>query len=257
VEILCRIKDKRASVALARRATFDLNPEIREGALKELKERPYSQYLQTFLDALRYPWGPAANHAAEALVFLQLREAVPHLVPLLEAPDPAAPFETLVEDKEVVVVPELVRINHLSNCLLCHAPSFAKTDPVRGRIPVPGELVSTLLNPLYYESRKGNFVRGDVTYLRQDFALTQPVAKPGTWPAHQRFDFLIRHRPLTKAELADLEKKNKKVGPRPLCEHHQAVLFALRELTGKDAGTSAKAWRQLLEAAEKKKVKSK
>jgi hypothetical protein len=248
VELLGQIKEKPASVALARRATFDLDPEIREAALKELKERPSSQYLQVFLDALRYPWAPAANHAAEALVFLQLREAVPYLVPLLEEPDPAAPFETVVDKKTVVVVPELVRINHLSNCLLCHAPSFAKADPVRGRILGRNEPVPSLLNPVYYQKSSGQFVRGDVTYLRQDFAVMQPVAKPGKWPAEQRFDFLIRVRPLTKDETATLAKQKKKVGPQPLGEQHQAVLFALRELTRQDVGTSAQAWQKLLNA---------
>ena len=35
-------------------------------------------------------------------------------------------------------VQELVRVNHLANCLLCHAPSFQRGDLVRGAVPTPG-----------------------------------------------------------------------------------------------------------------------
>jgi hypothetical protein len=233
VEALGQIKGQQASIALARRATFELNPDIREKALNELKKRPSQEYLHVFLEALRYPWAEAANHAAEALVFLRLEEAVPRLVRLLDQPDPTAPFETVVNQKKTVVVRELVRINHLRNCLLCHPPSFAQADPLRGPVPSAGEKVPSLLDPVVYSKSEGNFVRGDVTYLRQDFAVTLPVTKPGLWPAKQRFDFLIRVRPLTKAELTALAKQKKAVDPQLPCEHRQAALFALGELAGR------------------------
>jgi len=41
---------------------------------------------------------------------------------------------------------------------------------------------------------QGLFVRADVTTLKQDFAVPQPVDKPGPWPVAQRYDYLVRAR---------------------------------------------------------------
>src|SRR5262249_29981030 len=147
------------------------------------------------LDGLRYPWAPAADHAAEALVALNDREAIPPLAELLGGPDPAGPaplaFHDIdrahlayhnidpaqlaaapgspepwrspavalderqgggrrtrlmadpgglpqsikASDGEVYAVREVVRVNHLRNCLLCHPPSLADGDMVRGAVP--------------------------------------------------------------------------------------------------------------------------
>ena len=100
------------------------------------------------------------------------------------------------KDKDVPATRELVRINHLSNCMLCHAPSLSKDDLVRGRVPMPGEDPP----PLYYGEVTGLFVRADTTYLRQDFSVVQPVAGAGKWPGDERFDYMVRTRPLNKAE---------------------------------------------------------
>ena len=48
---------------------------------------------------------------------------------------------------------------------------------------------------VYYSRGKGDFVRADVTYLKQDFSVQLPVANPGQWPAEQRYDFVVRERP--------------------------------------------------------------
>jgi hypothetical protein len=37
---------------------------------------------------------------------------------------------------KVYMVHELVCISHLCNCMVCHAPSVARDDLVRGRLPV-------------------------------------------------------------------------------------------------------------------------
>jgi hypothetical protein len=126
--------------------------------------------------------------------------------------------------------------------MLCHAPALGPNDPVRGLVPTPGQPLPPPTTPYYQGELGGIFVRADITYLKQDFAVPQPVAKPEQWPVHQRYDYLVRSRYPDKQELGDwLEAKKQAVYPQ-----REAVLFALRELTGKDAGTSAGAWRQAL-----------
>ena len=126
---------------------------------------------------------------------------------------------------------EVVRVNHLRNCLLCHAPSFgnAQGQP-RGLIPVPGLPVPS--GTEYYSlgartPREVDWVRADVTYLKQDFSARQPVANHGAWPEVQRFDFLVRVRRATENEvyMARLRERTEEGYPQ-----RDAVLFALREL---------------------------
>lgn len=243
VELLSLIKDKRASAALAIRAIVDLSPEVRAAAIVALKERPAEEYRGLLLAGLRYPWPAAADHAAEALAALGDQGAISTLVKFLEEPDPSFPF-TIGEGKQPkLVVRELVCVNHLANCVLCHAPSFSRNEPVRGAVPTPGQpLPAPATTPQYYE-QGGTFVRADITYLRQDFSVMQTVAIPGAWPSNQRYDYLLRIRRLTPRELKlyNQMKENIPAGPQ-----RDAVLFALRELTGKDLGTTAAEWRRAL-----------
>jgi hypothetical protein len=134
-----------------------------------------------------------------------------------------------------MVVHELVRVNHLRNCLLCHAPAErgkTPTETLVAEVPVPtlplpdnsagygqSEFDSTLL------------VRIDVSYLRTDFSAVRPVTDWTTaaWSATQRFDFLVRRRVLTPAETADLRARLVGVSP-----YRRAAAQALRELTGRD-----------------------
>jgi hypothetical protein len=204
VEMLADIKGKEASHALAQRALFDLSPEVREKAVQFLATRPAQEYQSFLVEALRYPWPAAADHAAEALVALNLTALVPDLVQLLKEPPPGRPVKK--NDKEYDVK-ELVRINHLCNCVLCHAPSFAKDDLIRGRVPIPGEDPP----PLYYNASSGFFVRANTTYLRQDFSVVKVF----------------------------LEKKDK---PAEKYAQRDAVLFALREITKANPGDTYDAW---------------
>src|SRR5262249_23446923 len=160
---------------------------------------------------------------------------------------PRTACEQLAGKKSGLVVRELVRENHLCNCLLCHSPAFSRVDALRVVIPAPDQPVPPSFSELYHEDNDGiGMVRADVTYLRQDFSAMQPGVNPGNWPKEQRYDFLVRVRPLTPKELARHEQRRKSVKPQPLSDHQQAILFALRELTGKDLGTSAEAWKKLL-----------
>ncbi len=240
VDQLARIDDKQASIALAQRALFDLHPRVRQSALAALAKRPAAEYRQVLLDGFRHPWPAVADHAAEALVALGLREVVPVLLSFLDQPDPAAPHKKPGQD--VAVVREMVRVNHLHNCLLCHAPSLNENDKVRGFVPQPDQPLPPAFTREYYANRRpGIFVRADVTYLRQDFSVPLLVKHPGKWPAAQRYDFLVRERPATAAEV-QAARAAESNGPS---EHQKALFFALRELTGTDPGPSVEDWKRL------------
>src|SRR5262249_36938824 len=155
---------------------------------------------------LRYPWPAVADHAAEALVALDLRGAVPQLIPLLDARELSEPYPVDQGKTRRAVVPEVVRVNHLRNCLLCHSYSASPTDPVRGLAPNAEHLVPLPASGARPPGKWGGggsrgsvltstFVRADITFLRQDFSVLQPVPNHGRlWPEEQRYDYLIRLR---------------------------------------------------------------
>jgi hypothetical protein len=236
-----------ASVILAKRAVFDLDASVRAAAVGYLKKRPAKEYADALLEALRYPWAPVSQHAAEALVKLELVEAVPLLVNMLSEPDPGTPFLQTIKGQPTLVMVELVRVNHLRNCMLCHAPSTSPQDLV-APVPTPGEPLPPSAR-VYYAPKSGAvLVRADVTYLKQDFSVMQSVDKAESWPFYQRFDYLRSTRPLTAAEVAAFEIQQKTTTPQPLSEHKHAVLYALRGLTRQDAGISIRAWRVVVRA---------
>jgi hypothetical protein len=237
VKALAQTKGKAASAALVQRAVFDLSPKVRESAVKALKDRPRDEYRSMLVEALRYPWAPVADRAAEALVALEDCDAADQLVDLLGLPDPRAPFQ---DKDQKWKAPELVRVNHLSSCLLCHAPSISEKGSVRGVIPDRSKSI-----PESYCST-ADFVRADVTYLRQDFSVMHSVADPGKWPRLQRFDYLVRQRVLSDDEVARLDKPHAAADKRSSYPQREAVLWALRELTGEDAGEWAEDWHVLL-----------
>jgi hypothetical protein len=237
IALLAALKGEQASAALAQRAVFDPSPAVREEAVAALAKRPHSEFRRVLLDALRYPWAPAAEHAAEALVALRDEESVFALADLLDQPDPAAPVKG--KDNKWAVT-EVVRVNHLRNCLLCHAPSSSDKERVRGLVPEKGKE----LPELYYESQKGTFVRADVVYLKQDFSVLRPVPDDGKWPVVQRFDYLTRRRELTEAEAERLAPPVE--GDPPAYRQRGAVLWVLRELTGEDVGDRSEDWYWLL-----------
>src|SRR5262249_22170658 len=120
VDVLAAVPGRAATEALAGRAVFDPAPLVREAAARALADRAAPASRPPLPAALRPPWPPAAEHAAEALVALGDRGALDTLVDLLDRPDPAAAFKG---PGGKVVRRELVAVNHLANCLLCHAPS--------------------------------------------------------------------------------------------------------------------------------------
>jgi HEAT repeat protein len=260
VDLLARIPGRRANVALARRAVFDPNAGVREAAVQVLKNRPSDDWRPVLLAGLRHPWPPAGDHAAEALVELRDRAAVPSLLDQLGQPDPGAPSRR----GEHLMTRELVRINHLTNCLLCHAPSLNRRDLVRKEVPGQtriavkqscqpggsgggygrgggsGTSTRAVIEPAY--------VRADITFLRQDFSAPLPlvpVVGAGKGLPPVRFDFVVRTRALTLQESLQLRKqsRDKPQGPTA-CSQRKAALFALRELTGQDHGDGTLAWKR-------------
>jgi phage FluMu protein Com len=238
VQQLDRIADSRAAAMLARIALFDLDADVRRCAVSALSKRPRREYRNVVLEGFEYPWLAVVDHAAETIVALKMRDAAPELANLLGRSDPRVPYKKA--GKEEWLVREVVRVNHLNNCMLCHAPSLTERDKPRGFMPSPELPPPRPFTREYYANRRpGLFVRADVTYLRQDFSVPLPVENAGKWPAIQRFDFLLRERPATSAE-AEVSSSESNA------EYHQALLFALRELTGADAGESAADWQQWL-----------
>jgi hypothetical protein len=260
IDLLAEIDGKVSTEALARRAVFDLDADNRQAAVAALRPRPADDYRQILVKALRYPWAPAAEHAAEALGALGDRQAVPELVTLLTQPDPAAPAPG---PGGRLFVREIVRANHQANCVLCHPPSMTGNDSVIGIDPV---LVTP---PSARGSGGGGYgrspvlfgggsrqtpatslvIRADVTFLRQDFSSLLAVAPGagGAAPARLRFDYVVRTRYLTKKDRA---QPLISTGEDPDHPQRQAVLFALRELTGRDAGTTTVAWQKLYPQAD-------
>jgi hypothetical protein len=255
VEILGRVSDRRACAELARLAVFDTSPMVRLRAVECLGRWPASEWSAALVAGLRHPWHLAAGNATRALVTLKARDTLPALLPLLNLPDPARPFPS-PDDGRALVVREIVRLNHHHNCAVCHAA----VDPFEGRpeeeprdrlplgsfvasVPTPGVAMKPFPSVEYFEPLPARgvrfFVRFDVTYLRPEFSVMLPNNPEKEWPAVQRYDFITRLRPATSAEADESRWK----GSYP---QRDAVLFALRELTGKDGGDSPAEWEQIL-----------
>jgi hypothetical protein len=219
------IPGEKASQAIARRALYDLNPEVRSAALTTLARRNPAGYRATLLEGLRHPWEQVAWNAAEAVARLGDAEVVPQLIALLDAPAPTEPFQ---DESGQWRVRELAALGHLSNCAVCHAVSISKQNPVRSIMPDP----NLPLNDYYPTQvpRPGVFVRADVTYLKQDFSVMQSVATPGVWPREQRVDYLVRERKLTDDQRMGAVQRSAASGD----PHRQALLYALHRLTGLD-----------------------
>ena len=233
-----------ATRALAKLAIYSPEDEVRNAAIDGLKVRREKDYTAILVAGLRYPWPAVAKRSAEALVKLERADLLPQLVDLLDQPDPRLP----VAGKTSSEVRELVRVNHHRNCLLCHAPGNTPNvseDVLTAAMPVPGSPFPPS-GGYGREETPDLLVRIDVTYLRQDFSQAMPVADAHPWPEMQRFDFLVRTRTLTEAEAKVYRDKLTNREPGAVTPYQRAVLFALRELTGRDTAPTADAWRRLL-----------
>lgn len=253
VDFLDPIDHPDAGRALAQLAVFSEEKELRDRALAALKKRPAEQYRPVLLEGLRYPWPQVGYNASAALIALERKEMVPQLIPLLDEPDPRAP--RLKDGK--YQVREVVKLNHLKNCLLCHAPGntedvglddFGHTENlVTAPVPSPGQPTPGPSGGYGRSFSPDILVRVDVNYLRQDFSRMYPVKDAAPWPEEQRFDFLVRTREITPAEAASYQTWVKAQGPDYLSPYQRAALNALRALTGREASEpTGAAWKKLL-----------
>jgi hypothetical protein len=267
VEYLAGVLHVQATEALARLAIFSIEEEVRLSAIDALRARPDQDYSEILLQGLRYPLPAVARNASNALLRLGRVDLVPQLVELLDAPDPRAPIVKHTNDKSVPMVRELVRVNHHRNCLLCHEPGSSLdigAHRLTAPVPVPSDPLSGPGDPMSGSSFSGGYnafssspelaVRIDVTYLRQDFSVRQPVTHARPWPKMQRFDFLVRTRELTEAEASAYREKFAKQEPGRPNPYQLVALGALRELTGLDAEPTSAGWRRLLNLRAKPKT---
>jgi hypothetical protein len=215
---------------------------VRNPAIEALKVRREKDYTAILFQGLRYPLPAVAKRATEAMTRLERSDLVPELVNFLEERDPRAPAMRDMGDRKVVR--ELVRINHHRNCLMCHSPAVPGEVPANvttAEVPRPDRPLP-FPSGGYQNSIPEVLVRLDVTYLRQDFSLMQPVADANPWPEMQRFDFLVRNRVISDDEAKAFPAAKTGV----LSPYQRFALAALRELTGRDAAPTPEAWRKLL-----------
>jgi hypothetical protein len=237
-----------ATKALAQLALYAPEKEVRASAIEGLKLRRDKDYTDVLLQGFRYPLPEVSKRAAEALVQLERKDLLADLADVLDRPDPRLPVTKTENGKEVAVVRELVRVNHHHNCILCHAPANTADVPdwaLKSPVPLPSEPFPSeggYLQPRTSPQPPNIFVRIDMTYLKQDFSLMLPVANPEPWPGMQRFDFFVRSRVLTPEE----DRAWRAAAKEGLTPYQQSALTALRDLTGRDAEPTAKAWRALL-----------
>ena len=104
------------------------------------------------------------------------------------------------------------------------------------------------LPPQYYNARSSLdlvSVRADITYLKQDFSVVQPVVNHGPWPSKQRFDYVVQQTPVkgakvdhTKKRIADAKNLNR-----------EAIIFALHKLSSLNPeDNSSETWKTILKA---------
>jgi hypothetical protein len=224
-----------ATKAVARAAIFDSDGDTRVAAIKAIKEEHKEQaaeVTEVLMHGIRYPLAIVAKRTAQAMIALDRKDLMPELVKVLGEP---APGDPIVSEHNGSVVREVVRINHHRNCLLCHPPSHTgNTQEVPGVIPIPGSPFPTSPGEAYGNARSLGepMVRADTTYLRQDFSVMMPVENAAPWPEMQRFDFLVRTRPLEGKELAALQQKMQARAADYLSENHKVVVRVLSELSG-------------------------
>jgi hypothetical protein len=250
VNILVEIPHPVATRALAQLAVFAPEPSVRQAAVKALKERDKQDATDTLLAGLRYPWPAVAGHAAKALVELGRTDLVPNLVDMLGEPDPRLPVTKKVGGKEVIEVKQLVKLNHNQNCLLCHPPAGSDTPKmvVSAPMPAPNKPIPSFsqgYGKSKFKSEGEILVRVDMTYLRQDFSVLLQVPNAHPWPEKQRFDFLVRTVTLTPAQ-AKLFQDQLQPKAGAYTPYQQALLLALRGLTGANAEPTPQAWKKVL-----------
>jgi hypothetical protein len=178
---------------------------------------------------------------------LDRTDLVPDLVKILDEPDPRAPIPRVSGGQRMLVVRELVRLNHSRNCLLCHAPASDSMPRDVLSAAVPGfDEPPPPVTEYYQPIRPSQMARLDVTYLRQDFSIMALAPGFESKPMPARFDYLVRERTLPDSEQAAYRRALATEERDGLAPNQLAALKALRKITGKDAAPNSSAWRLAL-----------
>lgn len=244
------MQNLRATKELVKLAIFDLSSDVRTAALDALKDRPKEEYGDALIHGLRYPLGYVAEQAANAIVVLRRTDLLPDVAAVLGETAPGDPYP-VHGNKTVYVVREVVRVNHLRNCLLCHAPAeVGNEDEVPGLVQVSNAPrrsgYSGTLTVAQEIANGEHGVRADVTYLRQDFSLMMANDQKDANSVIQRFDFVVRTRVVEGDELNERWKVKDARSPEFLSANQKASVHVLRKLSGRDAPPTREAWEQVL-----------
>jgi hypothetical protein len=256
VAYLSRLEHPDATQALAKLAIFSDEDEIRSLAIESLRTRNKKEYTDVLIGGLKYPWPAVARRAAETIAHLERADLVPELVALMSADaDPRLPIEKEVDGESIAQVRELVKVNHLRNCMLCHSPGkvdekVAARATFTAEVAVPGKSPPSPFQGYGQSPSSDLLIRFDVTYLRQDFSVKLPVSDAHPWPDLQRYDFFVRERKVSPAEAEFYRKKLKEEEAGRLSPYQLAAHSALQELTGKNALPTAVDWRRELKLPE-------
>jgi hypothetical protein len=231
-----------AARALAKMAIFSEEERIRSAAVSALITRRQQNYADILVDGLSYPWPAVAERASAAIAKLGRVDLLPQLQEVLKKPDPRAPLTRPVAGKSRTFVRELVRINHLHNCMLCHAPAApgngqnviavaaqAPEEDCTAQVPIPGEAITQY----YGLTIPDLLVRFDVTYLRQDFSVALPVEKAKPWPSIQRYDFVVRTREINDQ---DARAWRELLPPEAASPYRRAAGAAIASLSAREPG---------------------
>src|SRR5262249_37904677 len=141
LRLLSSIPRPETTQALARLAVFSTDAYFRARAIEALTVRHERDATTVLVAGLSYPWPAIAENAAHAIVKLNRKDLIPQLQAVLKAPDPRAPKAEMIAGRQETVAHELVRVNHLRNCLLCHAPiqrGMMPEETLVAEVPVPG-----------------------------------------------------------------------------------------------------------------------
>jgi hypothetical protein len=132
---------------------------------------------------------------------------------------------------------------------LCHVPAVGR-DPVTDVDPFarrPSQTYDVGYRGPTLPGASGGvwankvLIRADVQFLRQDFSVTFPPGGNYSAVGGLRFDFLVRTRPPKPAEVREWKYRP----DAPSYPQREATLYALRAVTGRDAGPTTEAWLNL------------
>jgi hypothetical protein len=247
VQLLQSIPEKYVAIELAKVAVYAPEPNVRHAALASLKVRNDNSFLADFLrQSLRYPLPAVVENAAGAIIELKIDDAetLEAVLDFMESAgnqDPDAnssPYELSTSVPETAVVPELVKIRHNRNCMLCHPPASSiwsgSFSVLTAAIPNP-KRTSTPTETMGYGGRSTvDAIRFDVIYLTPDFSLMLPVessSTAGKSVATERYDFLVRLRTVRRDEIAAYRRAKAYL---PRSGNRTIATRILSELTDKD-----------------------